>query len=305
MYLSYSGYAKYDSCAFAYWNDYINKTKTEALDDRLGSLYGSIVGLIMEAFYRDRLWKAEKPQQALQDLVTPLTEKTIKRETTPWKDRPGGVLLWKGSKEGQNPKALYANREDLEADIRDTIPRALRSIRHHKLLGPRTDAEFKLDYVKDGDIIAGRADFVIKRVAPLSDLIIIDGKGSRHRAKYVDPEQLRWYAMLYWLHTKQLPDKLAFLFWKFEPLQSMDWIDVSEYEVEELYEKIQGYFRDIEKKTKLLVVNAAPAGARNVFTPSPNEDNCRFCPYATPELCPKGAQVQQEIAERAKRSKKR
>ena len=304
MYLSYSGYSKYDSCGFAYWNEYINKTKIEGVDDRLGSLYGSIVGLIMEHFYRDRLWKAEKPQQALQDLVVPLMEKTIKRETSPWKERAGGVLLWKGTGEGKNPKALYADEAELEADIRDTIPRALRSVRHHKLLGPRTDAEYKLDFTQDGDIIAGRADFLIQRVSPLSDLLIIDGKGSRHRAKYVDPEQLRWYAMLLWLHTKKLPDKLAFLFWKFEPLQSMDWIDVSEYEVEELHEKVRDYFRDIEKKTRLLVVGAPPAGARNVFTPSPNEDNCRFCPYATQELCPKGAQVQQEIADRAKRKKR-
>jgi hypothetical protein len=305
MYLSYSGWSKLEACAFAYWNEYENRTKVDAPDDRLGSVYGSVVGLLMEDFYILKIWKAEKPQQALLERVRPTIDKVIKKETTPWKDRPAGVLMWKGSKEGQNPKALYTNIEELEADVRDTIPRAFRSVRHHKLLGPRTDAEYKLDYVKGDDIIAGRADFIIKRVAPHSDLLIIDGKGSRHRAKYVDPDQLRWYAMLFWLHTKTLPDQLAFLFWRFEPLQSMDWISISEFEVEELYERVQESFQSLQTKRKLLVVNAAPAGARNVYTPNPNEDNCRFCPYATPELCPKGVQVQKEIADRAAAKRKR
>jgi hypothetical protein len=303
MYLSYSGYKKLE-CMFAYWNEYINKTPKTGPDDRLGSIYGSVVGKLFEYFYTDKVWKKSEPQAYLMSRVEETVDKTIRRETTDWRDRKGGVLLWKGDGEGQNPKGMYANREELIRDVRDAVARGFRIIRHHRLLGPRTDAEYKLDYTYEGDTYGGRADFIIQRTKPFNDLLIVDGKGSQHRGRYVDPQQLKWYAMLYWLHSAvqgkpQLPDKLAFLYWRSPPDECMDWISISESDVMELFEVVKAAVDEIKRLEKMLLPNAPIEGARGVFKPKANEKNCRFCPYAS--VCPPGAKVQETLKEKQRR----
>lgn len=298
MYLSYSGWKKFESCKFAYWNEYLNKTPKSGPDDRLGSIYGSVVGKLFEDFYTEKLWKAKEPQALLMSRVEATVDKTISRETSDWRDRKGGVLLWKGPGEGQNPKGMYKDRAELIQDVRDAVARGFRIIRHHRLLGPRTDAELKLDYKYEGDIYGGRADFVIQRTQPHNDLLIVDGKGSQHRGKYVDPQQLQWYAMLFWLHSlladkPQLPDKLAFLYWRSSPYECMDWLDISEADVMELFEVAKNSVKEIGRLEKMLLPNAPPDGARGVFTPKANEKNCRFCPYTS--VCPPGAKVQESL----------
>lgn len=302
MYLSYSGYKKLITCLFAYWHEYINKTPKDGVDDRLGSIYGSVSGILFEDFYVLRMWANPRPQEALLARVESTVDKVIKKETS-----KGGVLVWKGPEaEGLNPKALYTNREELIADVRDTVPRGLRIIRQHRLLGPRTDAEFKLDLEFEGHVLAGRADFIIHRLKPDDDLLIVDGKGSKHRGKYVDPTQLFWYAMLFWLQSMKqgsprLPDKLAFLFWKFNPDESMDWLDVSESDVSDLLESTQEAIRKIEGLKKMLLPNAPVDAVRGVFTPNASEESCRFCPYAS--KCPPGEKVKKLIELKSKKSK--
>jgi hypothetical protein len=302
MYLSYSGWKKHDGCPFAYWNEYINRTPKDGVDDRLGSIYGSVVGKLFEYFYTLKVWKQDQPQAYLMGMVSKVVTDTIRRETTPWKDKPGGVILWKGSGPGKNPKGLYANQAELEADVRDAIPRGFQIIKQHRLLGPRTDAEYKLDFTTpDGDILGGRADFIIVRVKPFSDTLIVDGKGSRHRGKYVDPQQLQWYAMLFWLNAVKagapaVPDKLAFLFWRSSPEESMDWVDTSEYEVQAFYERVIETVKEIQAKGKMVLLGADPKFARGVFKPKASDQNCRFCPYAS--VCPPGAQVQERQKQR-------
>lgn len=304
-YLSYSGWKKHETCGFAYWNEYVNRTKTDTVDDRLGSVFGSVTGRLFEEFYVGKMWRSPQPQADLMAKVDPIIAEVLKKETSPWKDRPGGVLLWKGEGPGQNPKAMYTDVKELAADVRDAVARGIRIIRQYRLVGPRADAEYKLDYrTPEGIMLAGRADFIVQRVKPYDDLVIVDGKGSRHRGKYVDPKQLQWYAMLFRRHAlksgaaKQLPDKLAFLFWRSDPDESMDWLDISEEEADELYEHAVETVKDIKAKEKRLLPVATVDRARGVFTPKANEQNCRFCPYAS--VCPPGAKVQERMREKYK-----
>lgn len=308
MYLSYSGWKKFILCAFAYWNEYLNRTKIDGPDDRLGSIYGSVVGKLFEDFYMMKAWKQPDPQAFIMSRVESTVDKTIERETTPWRDRKGGVIMWKGDGPGQNPKGMYVDRDELVRDVRDAVARGFRIIRYHRLLGPRTDAEYKLDYNFEGDIYAGRADFILLRTKPHDDLLIVDGKGSKHRDKYVDPQQLQWYAMLFWLHSlvdggPALPDKLAFLYWRSSPDESMDWLSISEDDVQRLFETARASVAEIKRLEKMLLPNAPVEGARGVFKPKANEKNCRFCPYAS--VCPPGAKVQESIREKQEKQERR
>lgn len=294
-YLSYSGWKKFDQCPYAYWHSYIAKTPSTRPDDRLGSVFGSIIGELFENFYSQEWWrKKENCQTFMLSQVASFVDKVLHQEVSPRRGKPGGVLLWKGYGEGHNPKALYRDKEELAADVREAVVRGLRIIRHYKLLGPRAEAEVVLDYYKGRDRIAGRADFIIERVGPHRDLCLVDGKGSRHGGKYVDPRQLHWYAMLYRLRYNRVPDKLAFLYWKFDPPSSMDWVEFSEDTLDQLLEDVCSAFVQIDRGRKSLPMADSltlQGLARGVFKPRPNEDNCRFCVYASKMTCPAGARL--------------
>jgi hypothetical protein len=294
LYLSYSGFKKYDQCPYAYWHSYIGKTPPARPDDRLGSIFGSAIGVLFEEFYTQRWWKKRSNcQPFMLGQVERVVDDLLKKETSPGKwGSPGGVLLWKGYGDGRNPKALYSNRDELVTDVKEAVVRGLRIVKHYRLLGPRTEAEKILDLEVEGNKIGGRADFIIRRTAPHGDLLLLDGKGSRHRGRYVDPKQLHWYAMLYRRHFNEIPDKLAFLYWKFDPPDSIDWVEFSEADLDMLLDEVLTAFKHIGQarsqlpKADPLTVQGV---ARGLFRPKPNPDNCRFCAYASKMTCPNGA----------------
>jgi hypothetical protein len=299
MYLSYSGFKLFTSCPFAYWHDYVNHTKIPGVDDRLGSIFGSAVGLVFEWFYSERLWKVdrdkgEEVEPAVLAKAALAVDSVLRRETLPNHGKPGGVMLWKGTGTGQNPEGMYANRDELLADVRDAVARGLRIIKFYRLLGKKMEAEVVLDSNIKGHKIVGRADFIIERTKPHLDLVLIDGKGSRHRGKYVDPRQLKWYAMLYREHFNKLPDRLGFLFWRYEPPETLDWIDFDEDSVTELQNLVLATVRQIEGFEARRTTSVGDA--RRVWLPKADEKACRFCAYATADMCPKGCEVVREIA---------
>jgi hypothetical protein len=300
MYVSYSGFKLFSSCAYAYWHQYVNKTELDEPDDRSGSLYGSIIGIIFEDFYNEEMWRDPSTvRENLSQKVRHTTDKVIRQETSPSWRGAGGVIRWRGEGKDHNPKGMYSNKEELIEDIRKSIPQGLKTIKFGRFLGPYARAEVRLDQIVQGHKIGGRADFIIHRIKPHNDIVIIDGKGSKWGGKYVDPRQLYWYGMLYQLQHGRLPDKLGFLYWRFPPPRSIDWVEFSEADTESLLEEVLSAIDKIEEFSSNI-----PAGldfvdrmdcAKRLFKPKANENNCRFCPYATPSLCTWGASVARKI----------
>jgi hypothetical protein len=303
MYLSYSGWKKY-GCQFAYWNSYINKTRMAGPDDRLGSVFGSVVGKLFEAFYNEELYRRPQAQGEVMSRVDATIAKVLQQETTssgPW--RPAGTLLWKGEGEGQNPKALYANVDELAADARDAVSRGFRIIRHYRLLGADARAEIPLDTILGKHKLGGRADIILRRVRPHNDEVVLDGKGSRWRESYSDNRQLQWYAMLFRRKFDRLPDRLGFIYWRYDPPESLDLFEVKSEEVDAIQEQVLADIRQIEELSARLAGSSALDTVRKVFLPIATsgadqqtvEGFCRFCPFGTDDVCPAGAQVKKEI----------
>jgi hypothetical protein len=302
VYLSYSGYKKNDSCSFAYWNSYINHTAVPP-DDRLGSVYGSAIGTVFEHFYNKEWFRKKGSKAFMLDQVERIVAMILRDETSPKWGRPGGLLKWKGEGEGQNPKALYADRGELISDVRDSVVRGIEIVKHHKLIGTQADAEVKLDSTVNGHKLGGRADFVIKRISPHKDLVIVDGKGSKWRDKYIDPEQVKWYGMLYRRKFHRVPDRLGFLYWRCEPENSVDWVHFVEDDFDELLERVLTAIQEIEQRGTKAPSGTSPEVARKVFRAVADrpgsgdaEQACRFCSYATEALCPRGLEVKQSLA---------
>ena len=272
MYLSYSGHKSFSSCPRMYWHQYLGKTKLDVPDNRVNSLFGSTVGTLFEAFYRDRLWRETGIEQKLIKLAPQHLTTAILKETR------DGAIRWKPD----DKKANYASEEALMEDILAAIPRGLSIIRHHRLLGPtQSEAEIKLDHHLGEYIIGGRADFLIKRIAPHNDLILLDGKGSKWRDKYVEPRQLRWYAMLHRLKFNFMPDKIGFVFWRFEPVEALDWVPFTEDELVELQDGIMDSMRRIEEAKVRFDGLEGPewTAALDAGFPVSPGDRCRLCAF--------------------------
>ena len=272
MYLSYTGYKAYTSCARMYWHQYVGKTKLDVPDNRVNALYGTVVGGLFAVFYNDRLWRAKDVEQRLLDMVPAHFERAVAKES---KD---GAVRWKT----EDPRANYESPEDLLKDVKSTIPRGLSIIRHYRLLGPdQSEAEVKLDHPVKGHIIGGRADFLIKRDAPYFDRLLLDGKGSKWRDRYVDVRQLKWYALLYRLKYGFLPDKIGFLFWRFEAEEALDWVPFTDADLSELLQSTLDAMNHIEEaKVQLAALEGdAVLPALDKSFPVDPGDRCRLCAF--------------------------
>lgn len=287
MYLSYSGFKKGEDCMYAYWHCYINSTSFGVPDDRLGSIFGSSIGMIFEQFYMERLWRIPGTRKVLEDRVEQIVDFVLDREQKPNKNKPAGVILWRGEGPGQNPRGLYGSRDELVRDVSFCIANGLNTIKQFLLISKRPQAEMKLHADIEGHRIGGYADFVLDQVKT-GHILILDGKGSRRRERYVEEDQLTWYSMLYQVKFGRLPDRTGFLYWRYEPPVSLDWVDPTQATVDTLKDKVLRRISKIEKATAKLPERPTLDVVQELFKPKATFDNCMFCPYATQELCPKG-----------------
>ena len=281
-YISYSGFQTAQSCLHRYWHTYHGHTPHPP-DDRLGMLYGSVVGRLFEIFFKDRLWRERGSGARLKALVAPTVAAVMGEERKPKYGRPGGTFVWRPD--------LYANEAALISDVEHAIPRGIATIKAYRLINVDVQTEVKLDSTIEGHRVAGRADFIMVRVPPHSDLVIVDGKGSRKRDRYTDVKQLQWYSLLYRERHGRLPDRTAFVYWHYEPPSNIDWCNVNAAEVDTLRNEVVTTMTDLGKRVKELGGSKSLPLVQAVFRPSPKIQNCRFCPYATEDICPKGGEV--------------
>lgn len=304
MYLSYSGFKNYESCPANYWHTYINKTAPPEPDNGVNSLYGSIVGNVFESFYADRIWRHKDFLTRLVDLVEPSYRKAISSQ------RGSRVYDW------NDKRSNYPSLDALLTDCRETIPSGVRMIKENSLLGPQAEAEMKLDSKFGPHIVGGRADFVIRRIPPYNDTIILDGKGSRHGLKYVDGKplkkgkkvegtQLKWYAMLHKERIGHLPDKLGYLLWKFYERDpevfvgenALEWVPFEESDISRLKHEVLTAMDRISASTESLEMASGKKRhheLREELFPAQAGDSCRFCSFVT--LCEEGTKKMEAMS---------
>lgn len=307
VYLSYTGFKTKRDCDFKYWLQYVRDARYVVIDIPLdncaNSLFGSTVGTVFEHLYNDEIWRKKSgTEQALLDLVEPTYEAVVKDNLKPdrWTGEVTRCLKWSDEDEGSN----YASKEELLEDAREAVSRGLRSVRSYRLIGLYAKAEVKLDVTRGEDILSGRVDFLMDRMKPHSDRLILDGKGTKN-PQWVDPDQLRWYGMLHLERYKVAPDKMGFLLWRFEPMNSIDWLSYSKSDLLDMRSKSLSTLDNIRSLTAKAGRRASVDTARKVFRPRPSDDACRFCKFAIDDVCPKGAVIAEGLRKRSADRKKR
>jgi hypothetical protein len=179
--------------------------------------------------------------------------------------------------EGVNPSYDPVFFSSIKEEISALIPKGIESIRSHKLLSERSQAEYKLNVKtsKDGVTLrlGGRADFIHWT---RDGVWILDGKSSAKRELYADPQQLIWYALLFYLRFSVAPTRLGFIFWRF-PDNPIQWIE---------------YDADSMRRLHALAFEVNGKIALRQFDPTPSK-SCIICDYKS--VCPEGSKHAQDL----------
>lgn len=203
LYLSYSGRRSYLLCPTQYKFQYIDHY--DRITDPKQTMFGSVIGKVFEWFYSRKIWSEPDVKNSLLSLINPAIK-----------------LISEKEKFDVNSDLIFM--QSLRDELQYYITCGIDTIRNNKLLTPDSRAEVDLTIMYTRGItikIGGRADFIH---GDRNNTWIIDGKGSKYRDKYLDSDQLIWYALQYYLKYHIAPTRLGFVFWKF-PEDPIQWID--------------------------------------------------------------------------------
>lgn len=235
QYLSYSGRQAYLTCPKQYWFQYIKKVRVQR--DPKSSLFGSTIGKVFEWFYERSVWvEGNAVQKSLNFIDTAAEEIFLEKEFNPNSD----------------PEFV----EKLKEDLKKFIPPTIDVIRKNQLLSPNSRCEVKLHVNCESEDLkmrlGGYADFI--HYINKDQVWILDGKGSKYREKYVDSEQLIWYATQHYIKYHVAPTRLGFLFYRF-PDDPLKWVH---YDADSMRRSISTTF-DVAKKIRLEVWDPKPS----------------------------------------------
>jgi len=224
-------------------------------DSRHHAVMGIAIGAAIESLYRDELWRTPH------GLAERLVEKVEKE------------FLYEISRSFIDWRLAPSKAEMLES-CRSGVIGYLRTMKHQRLLGPYAQAEVELlGYVNKYTPVGGRADIIIRRDD--TGVTILDGKNSQSKGKYTDPDQVRWYALCYYLAYGKLPDRLGFVYYRYPygtpkedgtVEEGVDWIPVTRTDLEGLAAR---------------AVDASKAMSKEQFAPTPSPQACKFCDFET------------------------
>ncbi len=243
------------------------------------AVMGLVIGNILERLYNDELWR--NPDQLLERLL-PMVEKEWDRTAS----KPKNWVDYRVS----------GTRADLVKVCKDGVRGFLRTMKAHKLLGEYARCEVELlGYIDKYNPVGGRADLIIRRQD--TGVRILDGKNAMSKGKYTDPDQLRWYAMLFYLAYRELPSQLGFIYFRYPygtPILGEDGQPTGE--VESGIDWVPFTMEDLRGLAQRSV--AARRGMENhKFDATPSPPYCKFCDFET--VCPQ-RQAQKDANRRKK-----
>lgn len=239
------------------------------------AILGISIQHAIEHFYNSELWRTLDPEslkRRLLELADEVFRIELSRKFVDWREA--------------------GDRDELEKTIREGIMGYMRTLKQHQLLGPYARAEVELlGYVNKDTPIGGRADTIIRRDD--TGITILDGKNSKrykdrktgkYTVTYTDPDQLRWYALLFYLTYRKLVDRLGFVYYRYPygmPILDNDGLSTGEIEpgvnwVDFTMDDLNGL--------ATRAANAMESINAEKFDPRPSPPTCKFCEYET--ICP-------------------
>lgn len=238
-------------------------------DSKHHAIMGIVIQKVVERLYNDELWKEPK---GLTKRLSDMAEHELRFELTQLRN----FVDWRAA----------PSREEMIKTCRDGVEGFLRTMKANKLLGPYARAEVELlGWVNKWVAIGGRADTIFRRED--TGVTILDGKNAQSKGKYTDPDQLRWYALLFYLCYGQIPSRLGFVYYRYphDPETGESGVDWVPFTKDDL--------RGLAKRA----VDARKGMDKEMFAATPSPTQCKFCDFQT--VCPE--RIEQREANARKR----
>jgi hypothetical protein len=257
-------YSEYNSCPQKYlWNwgheeiDLGNglgnpKTPTDLLSSH-DSAMGIAIAYAIEKFYNESLWKASTMEEMKIKLKKIAVDK-LKEECE------NNYINW----------AACPSLSEMEVICTEGVYSFLTTLKGNKLLSSNTKSEIILRHLVDDEFyIKGTLDILIEKD---DNYTILDGKNTKYREKYLKKEQLLYYALLVYLNSSKLVERIGWLYYRFPYIEGnpeekgVKWVDYTLLDLEILMGKVKSTWEGIKNKR---------------FDPTPSSFECRFCPFQT------------------------
>lgn len=261
--------------------------------DRSAALMGIAIQFAIERMYKDQLWRHPGLSERLRELALLELKRLIHKEYVDFRK---------------------ISREEMEEVTVAGVDGYLATFKEHKLIGPYADAEVDLvGFVNKWTPIGGRVDLIFKRED--TGVTLLDGKNSRRYKDrkdkegkrwmtFTDPDQLRWYALCFYLAYRKLPDRLGFTYYRYPfgaPRLWMDGTPVLDEEGQPVIEtgvEWVDFTKDDIKGLAQRAVDARKGMDREKFPAKPSPDQCRYCDWES--VCPE-RQAQKEANRRTRK----
>lgn len=267
MWLSWSAFKQKNTCGKQYKLDRISDREPPVKDSRHNAAVGSVVQRVFEDFYNDKMWKDQNELVSrLRDKAELYYEEFLEEEYIDWNDFT----------------CRFNTPYEPLKEIHEIIPGTVRAIGREKLVGPYAVSELEMKVPFAEDYLYGFMDFIIRQED--DTLILLDGKSSRHYDKYTDPDQLYYYALMFFLRYHKLPDKLGFFFYRYadDPDKAIQWHPIDKAKIREMRERIEDTIQSIRNRE---------------FDANPVPSHCQWCQWE--QICDE--RQEQKRKNRAKR----
>lgn len=237
------------------------------------ALMGIVIQAVIERLYNDQLWKDKATyKQLLREVLERKFEFEVRQSYIDWSEAP--------------------SRDEMFAVCETGVFGFIPTMVHHKLMGEYARSEVDIVAYLDKTLpIGSRVDFLLHR---RNDIMILDGKNSKWKGKYLDQDQLKWYALCYYAYHGKLPTHLGYIYWRFPyghlvegsevPEEGVEWVPYTKDDLKTLAQRARDARQSIDKE---------------VFPATPKPKDCKWCDYET--VCP--PRQEQRKANAAKRKK--
>lgn len=241
MEITYSKYKTYLNCPRLYYKEATREEYPMEI-----SSYFSLYGKLIESFFK--IYTNDFSKNNIR-LSNDLIRRTLQNN---WERiLENDYICW------TDPWATQSQDEIFE-EVYDDVLKNLEAFNFWK--DARAEVTINIQ-LKNKDILTGRLDFLYN--SPRNTVEIIDGKGTKKPDKNVDVEQLYFYALLYYLRYKKLPDKMGFLFYRFHSIKYID------FTIEDI--------KDF--KNKLVLVKNCILNDKDFIPKVKISKHCKWCNY--------------------------
>jgi CRISPR/Cas system-associated exonuclease Cas4 (RecB family) len=238
--ISYHSFTLLRQCRHRYYLQKVALKEPSQPKDYRNAIYGIITQRLFEKFYVEEWFRAgQGAVQKLFDELPGVIREQLEANPCIWEHR--------------------SEVEVLERDCQAAIPIFIQTVKKERLIGESNEAEKEIFFnLTPMFTLSGRVDFLIKRK---NLKVLLDGKGTKYGDKYLDRDQLVFYALIMFLQGLKVADKHGFWFWRTGEIL---WQDITHDALENLLDRIKESLFFVQKGN---------------FEATPSSKACKFCPY--------------------------